>query len=133
VINVSGHRLGTAEVESALVAHEAVAEAAVVGYPHPIKGQGIYCYVLLNRGYGKDGEQLVGALKEQVRQVIGAFAAPDVVHIASGLPKTRSGKIMRRILRKIASSEYEGMGDISTLAEPDVVSRLIEEHQGQAK
>ncbi|HJW71454.1 MAG TPA: acetate--CoA ligase [Geothrix sp.] len=130
VINVSGHRLGTAEVESALVAHEAVAEAAVVGYPHPIKGQGIYCYVILNSGYSESGsQQLMGALKEQVRQVIGAFAAPDVIHIASGLPKTRSGKIMRRILRKIASSEYDGMGDISTLAEPDVVNRLIEEHQ----
>ena len=130
VINVSGHRLGTAEVESALVAHEAVAEAAVVGYPHPIKGQGIYCYVLLNHGYAENGnQQLIGALKEQVRQVIGAFAAPDVIHIASGLPKTRSGKIMRRILRKIASTEYDGMGDISTLAEPDVVARLIEEHQ----
>ena len=130
VINVSGHRLGTAEVESALVAHDAVAEAAVVGYPHPIKGQGIYCYVLLNSGYDKvAAQQLVGALKEQVRQVIGAFATPDVIHIASGLPKTRSGKIMRRILRKIASAEYEGMGDISTLAEPEVVNRLIEEHQ----
>ncbi len=130
VINVSGHRLGTAEVESALVAHEAVAEAAVVGYPHPIKGQGIYCYVLLNTGFAENGnQQLIGALKEQVRQVIGAFAAPDVIHIASGLPKTRSGKIMRRILRKIASSEYDGMGDLSTLAEPDVVSHLIEEHQ----
>ena len=130
VINVSGHRLGTAEVESALVAHEAVAEAAVVGYPHPIKGQGIYCYVLLNSGFAESGQQqLIGALKEQVRQVIGAFAAPDVIHIASGLPKTRSGKIMRRILRKIASSEYDGMGDLSTLAEPDVVSRLIEDHQ----
>jgi acetyl-CoA synthetase len=130
VINVSGHRLGTAEVESALVAHEAVAEAAVVGYPHPIKGQGIYCYVLLNNGYADTGsQQLIGALKEQVRQVIGAFAAPDVIHIAAGLPKTRSGKIMRRILRKIASSEYDGMGDISTLSEPDVVAKLIEEHQ----
>jgi acetyl-CoA synthetase len=130
VINVSGHRLGTAEVESALVAHEAVAEAAVVGYPHPIKGQGIYCYVLLNKGYAESGaQQLIGALKEQVRHVIGAFAAPDVIHIASGLPKTRSGKIMRRLLRKIASSEYDGLGDITTLAEPEVVSRLIEEHQ----
>jgi acetyl-CoA synthetase len=130
VINVSGHRLGTAEVESALVAHEAVAEAAVVGYPHPIKGQGIYCYVLLNKGFAETGRQeLIGALKEQVRHVIGAFAAPDVIHIASGLPKTRSGKIMRRLLRKIASSEYDGLGDISTLAEPEVVSRLIEEHQ----
>ena len=135
VINVSGHRLGTAEVESALVAHESVAEAAVVGYPHPIKGQGIYCYVILNQGYGTGNgkEQLIGALKEQVRQTIGAFAAPDVIHIASGLPKTRSGKIMRRILRKIASAEYEGMGDISTLAEPDVVNRLIEEHQVVSK
>ncbi len=130
VINVSGHRLGTAEVESALVAHEAVAEAAVVGYPHPIKGQGIYCYVLLNKGFAETGKQeLIGALKEQVRHVIGAFAAPDVIHIASGLPKTRSGKIMRRLLRKIASSEYDGLGDISTLAEPEVVNRLIEEHQ----
>ncbi len=131
VINVSGHRLGTAEVESALVAHEAVAEAAVVGYPHPIKGQAMYCYVILNAGYAENGgrEQLIGALKEQVRQAIGTFATPDVIHLASGLPKTRSGKIMRRILRKIASSEYEGMGDISTLAEPDVVNRLIQEHQ----
>ena len=130
VMNVSGHRLGTAEVESALVAHESVAEAAVVGYPHPIKGQGIYCYVLLNSGFGmEDPEQLIGALKEQVRQAIGAFAAPDVIHIAAGLPKTRSGKIMRRILRKIAASEYEGLGDVSTLAEPDVVNSLIEEHR----
>ena len=128
--SVSGHRLGTAEVESALVAHESVAEAAVVGYPHSIKGQGIYCYVLLNKGYGQeDPEQLIGALKEQVRQAIGAFAAPDVIHIAAGLPKTRSGKIMRRILRKIAASEYEGLGDVSTLAEPEVVQSLIEEHR----
>ncbi|MDE3245561.1 MAG: acetate--CoA ligase [Acidobacteriota bacterium] len=130
VMNVSGHRLGTAEVESALVAHESVAEAAVVGYPHPLKGQGIYCYVLLNAGYGLEGrEELIGALKEQVRQSIGAFASPDIIHIAAGLPKTRSGKIMRRILRKIAATEYEGLGDVSTLAEPDVVNSLIEEHR----
>jgi len=130
VLNVSGHRIGTAEIESALVAHEAVAEAAVVGYPHHIKGTGIYCYVLLNSGYQNgDPEQLVGALKQQVRNAIGAFAAPDIIHIASGLPKTRSGKIMRRILRNIASSDYEGMGDTSTLAEPDVVQRLIDEHK----
>ena len=130
VMNVSGHRLGTAEVESALVAHESVAEAAVVGYPHPMKGQGIYCYVLLNSGYDReDREELIGALKEQVRQAIGAFAAPDIIHIAAGLPKTRSGKIMRRILRKIAASEYEGLGDVSTLAEPEVVQSLIEEHR----
>jgi len=133
VLNVSGHRLGTAEIESALVAHEAVAEAAVVGFPHPIKGTGIYAYVLLAADYdGQSRESIAGALKEQVRHAIGAFAAPDVVHVASGLPKTRSGKIMRRILRKIASSEYEGMGDTTTLAEPDVVERLIEEHRRQA-
>ena len=103
VLNVSGHRLGTAEIESALVAHEAVAEAAVVGFPHPIKGQGIYAYVALTADYASnDKEQVIGALKEQVRHAIGAFAAPDVMHVASGLPKTRSGKIMRRILRKIA-------------------------------
>jgi acetyl-CoA synthetase len=130
VLNVSGHRLGTAEVESALVAHEAVAEAAVVGFPHPIKGQGIYAYVSLTAEYAaKDKEQVAGALKEQVRHVIGSFAAPDVIHVASGLPKTRSGKIMRRILRKIAASEYDGLGDVTTLAEPEVVERLIEEHK----
>jgi acetyl-CoA synthetase len=130
VLNVSGHRLGTAEVESALVAHDAVAEAAVVGCPHPIKGQGIYAYVSLTPEYkGQDPQQVTGALKEQVRHVIGAFAAPDVIHVASGLPKTRSGKIMRRILRKIAASEYDGLGDTSTLAEPDVVERLVEEHK----
>lgn len=130
VLNVSGHRIGTAEVESALVSHEAVAEAAVVGYPHEIKGQGIYAYVLLRAGYEDAGEeQLVGALKQQVRNAIGAFAAPDIVHIASGLPKTRSGKIMRRVLRKVASSEYDGLGDLTTLAEPEVVQRLIDEHR----
>ena len=134
VINVSGHRLGTAEVESALVAHEAVAEAAVVGYPHPIKGQGIYCYVLLNNGYAESGsQQLIGALKEQVRQVIGAFAAPDVIHIASGLPKTRSGKIMRRVLRKIAANDFENFGDTSTLADPSVVDDLINGKKAMAK
>jgi acetyl-CoA synthetase len=130
VLNVSGHRLGTAEIESALVAHEAVAEAAVVGFPHPIKGTGIYAYVTLVSGYeGNDREQIQRALKEQVRQVIGGFAAPDVIHVSRGLPKTRSGKIMRRILRKIAASEYEGMGDITTLAEPEVVERLVQEHK----
>jgi acetyl-CoA synthetase len=134
VLNVSGHRLGTAEIESALVAHEAVAEAAVVGYPHPIKGQGIYAYVLLTADHaGDDKDQVVGALKEQVRHVIGSFAAPDVVHVASGLPKTRSGKIMRRILRRIASSEYDGLGDVTTLSDPEVVDRLIQEHQTSAK
>jgi acetyl-CoA synthetase len=130
VINVSGHRLGTAEVESALVAHEAVAEAAVVGYPHDLKGQGIYAYVLLGSEYAtQNGEQLKGALKEKVKQMIGGFAAPDVIHLVSGLPKTRSGKIMRRILRKIAAGEYTGLGDLSTLADPDVVSKLVDEHR----
>src|SRR6185295_8604673 len=134
VLNVSGHRLGTAEIESALVAHEAVAEAAVVGFPHPIKGQGIYAYVTLTADYpAHDKEQVAGSLKEQVRQVIGSFAAPDVIHVAPGLPKTRSGKIMRRILRKIAASEYEGLGDLTTLAEPEVVERLIEEHKSAYK
>jgi len=130
VLNVAGHRLGTAEVESALVSHEAVAEAAVVGFPHPIKGQGIYAYVLLTTEFAKRSpEELEGALKDQVRHVIGGFAAPDVVHIAPGLPKTRSGKIMRRILRKIASGEYDGLGDVTTLAEPEVVEKLVDQHR----
>ena len=133
VLNVSGHRLGTAEIESALVAHEAVAEAAVVGFPHDIKGQGIYAYVVITTEYAnQDPAQLEGALKEQVRHAIGGFAAPDVIHIAPGLPKTRSGKIMRRILRKIAASEYDGMGDVTTLAEPEVVEKLITQHQARA-
>jgi acetyl-CoA synthetase len=107
-----------------------VAEAAVVGYPHPIKGQGIYAYVILASDYaGTKASELEGGLKEQVRHAIGGFAVPDVIHIAPGLPKTRSGKIMRRLLRKIASSEYTGLGDITTLAEPDVVDKLIEEHK----
>ena len=132
VLNVAGHRLGTAEVESALVAHEAVAEAAVVGFPHPIKGQGIYAYVLLTSEFAKRRpEELEGALKEQVRHAIGGFATPDVVHIAPGLPKTRSGKIMRRILRKIASGEYEGLGDVTTLAEPEVVEKLVHQHRAR--
>jgi acetyl-CoA synthetase len=130
VLNVSGHRLGTAEVESALVSHDGVVEAAVVGYPHTIKGQGIYAYVIVTGEYlAQPREQLEGALKEQVRHAIGGFAAPDIIHIAAGLPKTRSGKIMRRILRKIAAGEYEGMGDVSTLAEPEVVDKLIEQHR----
>jgi len=132
VLNVSGHRLGTAEVESALVAHQAVAEAAVVGFPHPIKGQGIYAYVVLAAEYAEArDETMPGALKEQVRHAIGAFAAPDVVHVAAGLPKTRSGKIMRRILRQIAAGEYAGLGDVSTLADPEVVERLVAEHKAR--
>ncbi|MBM3991335.1 MAG: acetate--CoA ligase [Planctomycetes bacterium] len=132
VLNVSGHRLGTAEVESALVAHDAVAEAAVVGFPHDIKGQGIYAYVLLNSSYAAaNPRELEGALKAQVRESIGAFAAPDVIHVAPGLPKTRSGKIMRRILRKIAAGEYTGLGDTSTLAEPEVVDKLVAQHSAR--
>jgi acetyl-CoA synthetase len=126
VINVSGHRLGTAEVESALVAHEAVAEAAVVGFPHEIKGQGIFAYVLLSAEYAEgDGSELTGVLKEQVRHVIGPIATPDRILVVDGLPKTRSGKIMRRILRKIAAGETSDLGDVSTLADPEVVARLL--------
>jgi len=131
VINVAGHRLGTAEVESALVEHEAVAEAAVVGFPHPIKGQGIFAYVFLNDNLREsaDENQLIGALKEQVRHVIGPVATPDEILLVDALPKTRSGKIMRRILRKIAAGEYTDMGNVTTLADPDVVDRLIEAHR----
>jgi len=124
VLNVSGHRMGTAEVESALVSHPAVAEAAVVGFPHDIKGQGIFAYVTLQAGAEPD-EALRKALVVHVRQEIGPIAAPDMIQWAPGLPKTRSGKIMRRILRKIAANEFDGLGDISTLADPSVVENLI--------
>ena len=125
VINVSGHRMGSAEVESALVAHDKVAEAAVVGFPHEIKGQGIYAYVTLNMGeaYTDDlKKELIG----HVRKEIGPIASPDIIHWAPGLPKTRSGKIMRRILRKIAANDTYDLGDTSTLAEPAVVDQLLE-------
>ncbi|MGJ5621371.1 acetate--CoA ligase [Sulfitobacter sp. MF3-043] len=125
VINVSGHRMGTAEVESALVAHPKVAEAAVVGYPHKIKGQGIYCYVTLMNGE-EPTEELRKELRTWVRTEIGPIAAPDLVQWAPGLPKTRSGKIMRRILRKIAENDFGALGDTSTLADPSVVDDLIE-------
>ncbi len=125
VINVSGHRMGTAEVESALVAHEKVSEAAVVGYPHDIKGQGIYCYVTLMSGE-EPTEDLRKELRDWVRKEIGPIASPDLVQWAPGLPKTRSGKIMRRILRKIAEDDFNSLGDTSTLAEPAVVEDLIE-------
>ena len=124
VINVSGHRMGTAEVESALVLHNTVAEAAVVGFPHDIKGEGIYAYVTLNAGE-EYTDELKDALKKHVRQVIGPIATPDVIHWAPGLPKTRSGKIMRRILRKISTNEIDQLGDTSTLADPSVVDQLI--------
>ena len=125
VINVSGHRMGTAEVESALVAHAAVAEAAVVGYPHEIKGQGIYCYVTLMNS-AEPTEELRKELRNWVRTEIGPIASPDLIQWAPGLPKTRSGKIMRRILRKIAENDYGALGDTSTLADPSVVDDLIE-------
>ncbi|MBL6988007.1 MAG: acetyl-coenzyme A synthetase, partial [Methylobacter sp.] len=125
VINVSGHRMGTAEIESALVLHEHVAEAAVVGYPHDIKGQGIYAYVTLNVGI-EPSEELRQELIELVRNEIGPIANPDIIQWAPGLPKTRSGKIMRRILRKVASNEIGSLGDTSTLADPAVVDDIIE-------
>ena len=125
VMNVSGHRLGTAEVESALVLHEAVAEAAVVGFPHPVKGEGIYAFVTPMTGVAADAAALTNALTEQVRAEIGPIAKPDVIQLAPGLPKTRSGKIMRRILRKIAAGEIEDLGDTSTLADPAVVDDLV--------
>ena len=127
VINVSGHRIGTAEVEGALTEHPACAEAAVVPVDHPIKGQGIYAFVTLMAGTAyPPPDSLKKELVAQVRSVIGPIATPDVIHWAPGLPKTRSGKIMRRILRKIASREEDSLGDTSTLADPGVVATLIE-------
>ncbi|MBP7241288.1 acetate--CoA ligase [Amaricoccus sp.] len=131
VINVSGHRMGTAEVESALVAHAKVAEAAVVGYPHAIKGQGIYAYVTLNAGE-EYTEELRKELVQWVRKEIGPIASPDLIQWAPGLPKTRSGKIMRRILRKIAENDYGALGDTSTLADPTVVDELIDNRMNKA-
>ena len=125
VMNVSGHRIGTAEVESALVLHPAVAEAAVVGFPHDLKGEGIYAYVTLMAGDNSDADTLLGELIAMVRKEIGPIAKPDVIQWAPGLPKTRSGKIMRRILRKIAANELDNLGDTSTLADPSVVEDLI--------
>jgi acetyl-CoA synthetase len=130
VINVSGHRMGTAEVESALVSHPKVSEAAVVGYPHNLKGQGIYCYVTLNAGEnGSDALKI--ELRNWVRKEIGPIASPDLIQFAPGLPKTRSGKIMRRILRKIAEDDFGNLGDISTLADPAVVDDLIQNRQNK--
>lgn len=127
VINSSGHRIGTAEVESAVVLHPDVAEAAVVGFPHPVKGEGIYIYVTLNEGVDSS-DDLMKELRTKCRGEIGAFASPDVIHWAPALPKTRSGKIMRRILRKLAAGQNteEDLGDTSTLADPTVVDTLIE-------
>jgi acetyl-CoA synthetase len=130
VINVAGHRMGTAEVESALVAHPKVAEAAVVGYPHDIKGQGIYCYVTLISGE-TGSDSLKKELRDWVRKEIGPIASPDLIQFAPGLPKTRSGKIMRRILRKIAEDDFSNLGDTSTLADPAVIDDLIENRQNR--
>ena len=125
VMNVSGHRIGSAEIEAALVTHPFCSEAAVVGFPHPVKGEGIFAYVILKDGY-EISEELVGELRNEVRHHIGAFATPDHILIAPGLPKTRSGKIMRRILRKIAACDTKELGDITTLADPSIVEKLIE-------
>jgi len=130
VLNISGHRLGTAEIESALVSHPKVAEAAVVGYPHDIKGQGIYCYVTLMEGE-EGSEALKQELRQHVRTEISPIASPDLIHFTPGLPKTRSGKIMRRILRKIAENDFGSLGDTSTLAEPALVDGLIEERRNR--
>jgi acetyl-CoA synthetase len=130
VLNVSGHRMGTAEVESALVAHKEVAEAAVVGCPHEIKGQGIYAYVTLMEGVDATDE-LLAELRLWVRKEIGPIATPDFIQWAPGLPKTRSGKIMRRILRKVAENDYENLGDISTLADPAVVADLVDNRKNR--
>jgi acetyl-CoA synthetase len=128
VINVSGHRLGTAEVESAINQHDAVAESAVVGFPHDIKGQGIYAYVILREG-AEASDELKKEIVRTVRDVIGPIATPDAIQFAPGLPKTRSGKIMRRILRKIAANETDSLGDTSTLADPGVVEDLLHNRQ----
>jgi len=130
VIIVSGHNLGTAEIESAFVAHPKVAEAAVVGYPHDIKGNGLYCYVTLNLGESATGD-LERDLKKWVRLQIGPICWPDIIQFTPGLPKTRSGKIMRRILRKIAANEHKELGDTSTLADPSVVSSIIENRKNK--
>ncbi|MGZ9098034.1 MAG: acetate--CoA ligase [Micavibrio sp.] len=129
VINVSGHRFGTAEIESAINEHDAVAESAVVGFPHDLKGQGIYAYVILNAG-NTPSDAMKKEIVQMVRKVIGPIASPDVIQFTPGLPKTRSGKIMRRILRKIAANELENMGDTSTLADPSIVNDLMDNRQG---
>jgi acetyl-CoA synthetase len=125
VLNVSAHRIGTAELESAIVTHGAVAESAVVGFPHPIKGEGIYAFVILKTGQTASEENRKGVI-DAVRREIGAIALPDKVHFVAGLPKTRSGKIMRRILRKIAKGETSDLGDTTTLADPGVVKQIVD-------
>ena len=135
VINVTGHRLGTAEVEDALMEHPAVAEAAVVGFPHEVKGEGVYAYVILKEGCEESmhGLTLEADLRLLVKSKISGFAVPDFIQITTGLPKTRSGKIMRRILRKVAAGDTGDLGDTSTLAEPAVVNLIVENHWKLAK
>ncbi|MDC0880004.1 AMP-binding protein, partial [Hellea sp.] len=130
VINVSGHRMGTAEIESALVSHNLISEAAVVGYPHDIKGQGIYAYVTLNAN-AEITNHLKKELIQLVRSEIGPIASPDLIQFSKNLPKTRSGKIMRRILRKIAEDNFDNLGDVSTLSEPEVIDELIKNRQNR--
>ena len=129
MLNVSGHRIGTAEIEYALNSHSGVSESAVVGFPHEIKGEGIYAFVRLNDEFeGADDAEVVGALKQQVRQAIGPIAVPDRIQVVQDLVKTRSGKIMRRILRSIAAGNYTDLGDVTTLADPSVVDPIIQGH-----
>ena len=130
MLNVSGHRIGSAEVESALVEHPTVAEAAIVAYPHDIKGQGIYAYVTLHQTARAERRASRGQLIEHGGDEISPIARPDVIHLAPGLPKTRSGKIMRRVLRKIAEGEFDSLGDTSTLADPSVVDDLVTNREG---
>merc|ERR1719456_1896288 len=131
VINVSGHRIGSAEVEHALVSHAKAAEAAVVGYPHEVNGSGLFCYVILKDGVGEGDDALKGELKQCVRKEVGPFAMPDNIIFTSALPKTRSGKIMRRILRKIAENDTSNLGDTSTLLDPSIVDELKARRQSR--
>jgi len=133
VINVTGHRLGTAEVEDALTEHESVAESAVVGFPHEVKGEGVYAYIILKEGYEGQEAETEAALKKLVKGKISGFAVPEMMQFTTGLPKTRSGKIMRRILRKVAASQTDDLGDISTLADPSVVQEIVENHKKMMK
>lgn len=133
VINVSGHRIGSAEVEHALVSHPKAAEAAVVGFPHEVKGSGLFCYVILKDGVGEGDDTLKAELKQCVRKEVGPFAMPDQIIFTSALPKTRSGKIMRRILRKIAEGDTSNLGDTSTLLDPSIVDELKEKAKALAK
>ena len=129
VINVTGHRLGTAEVEDALMEHEAIAEAAVVGFPHEVKGEGVYAYITLKEGYKDKISYVEKELKQLVKKKISGFAVPEIMQFTPGLPKTRSGKIMRRILRKVAAGNTDDIGDISTLADPGVVEIIVDNHK----